>query len=105
MPNVPGSRYPEFSDEAEANLDAIEEYISGNNSEAARRLIIRIRDICVSLAEQPYMGVARPEFNRPNLRSFVVRNTPYVIFYYPIEDGVQIAYIRHGSRNLADLFE
>jgi plasmid stabilization system protein ParE len=95
----------EFTPSARDDLQDIHDYIADDSPSNALRLLDRIESQCHRLAEQTFMGVARPEFNRPNLRSFVVRNTPYIIFDYPAVDGVQIAYIRHGSRNLADLFE
>jgi len=95
----------EFTHGASADLQQIHDYIAEDSPANALRLIDRIESQCYRLAEQPFMGVARPEFNRPTLRSFVVRNTPYIIFYYPTDDGVQIAYVRHGSRDLTTLFD
>ena len=71
---------------------------------AARRLRLRIRDSLLLLAEQPYIGIARPELE-PNLRSHAVPNTRYIIFYYPTDYGVEIASVFHGSQDLRRLFD
>ena len=50
------------------------------------------------------MGTARPEFG-PDLRSFIVPATRYVVIYRPTDDGVVIIHVRHGSQDLIRLFE
>ena len=95
-----------LDDQAEADLKSIWDFIDSRDGPTrADSITDRIVDVFSLLADQPYMGIARPEFNHPNLRSFVDRNTPYVIFYYPTDYGVQIAHIRHGSRDLTNLFD
>jgi toxin ParE1/3/4 len=39
----------------------------------------------------------------PRLRSFPVKN--YVIFYRPLEDGIEIVRVLHGAQDLPPLFE
>ena len=60
--------------------------------------------MCFTLAEQPYMGYARPEFG-PSHRSFAVPSTHYIIIYRPVDAGVEIIHVRQGSQNLHRLFE
>ena len=55
------------------------------------------------LAEQPYMGVARPEFD-PEIRSHAVPNTSFIIFYFARHFGIEVARDIHGSRELVRLF-
>jgi len=50
----------------------------------------------------PNMGTQREELS-PGLRSFPLRN--YIIFYRPMEKGVEIARVLHGARDLPKLFE
>ena len=96
----------QVDDVAKADLDNIWDYYDREASEAvADRQLGRLYQRFQLLAEQPFMGVARPEFNRAELRSFVVPSTPFIIFYYPRDYGVEIAHIRHGSQDLANLFE
>ncbi|MCH8310628.1 MAG: type II toxin-antitoxin system RelE/ParE family toxin [Chloroflexi bacterium] len=104
MPSAPRSRQPQFTTQAESDLDDIEDYISQDNPQASRRLLQRLREVCFTLAEQPYMGYARPEFG-PFHRSFVVPGTQYIIFYRPTDAGVEIIHVRHGSQNLLRFLE
>lgn len=49
------------------------------------------------LSNHPKMGRARDELKK-GLRSFPVHR--FVIFYYPLKDGVDIVRILHGTRDL-----
>lgn len=87
--------------QAEQDLDEIWLAIAEDHPDAADRMIDRITDAIILLAGQPLMGRERPEL-APNLRSFPVGN--YVIFYRPTTDGVGIARVLHGSRDIDALF-
>jgi toxin ParE1/3/4 len=47
------------------------------------------------------MGKTYPKLNS-NLRGFVVED--YIVFYYPNSDGINIARVISGYRDLEDLF-
>ena len=105
MPSAPRSRSePEFTDQAISDLAEIEDYISQDNPQAARRFLQRLRQACFTLADQPHLGRSRPEFG-PAHRSFVVPGTRYIIIYRPINDRVQIIHVGQGSQNLRRLLE
>ena len=91
-----------FSSRALSDLEEIGEYISRDNSEAAARVILDIGDKAEVLAEHSEIGRNRTDL-LPNLRSFPCGN--YVIFYYPIEDGVEIVRVLHGARDIEELFD
>ena len=97
------SRYV-FTDDARADIEQIYEYITERNPQNALMIVERIEDVCYMLADYPYSGVARPEFGSAH-RSFPVPRSGYVVIYRPIEDGVEILYVRHGSQNLGRLFQ
>ncbi len=63
-----------FSHEARADLQHIHSYIAQDSPGSALRLIDRLEEQYLLLADQPGMGVARPEF-RPEHRSFAVPGT------------------------------
>ena len=86
-----------FSQRSLRDLQQITDYVADNSVANAERLIDRLETLCFRLADQPRMGVPRPE-SGPGIRTFAVPSTPYVIFYRPIEDGVEILHIRHGNR-------
>ena len=104
MQSEPGSRQPQFAPQAEEDLDEIENYISQDNPQAAGRLLRRLREVCIALAEQPYMGIARPEFGSTH-RSFTVPGTRYIIIYRTVDAGIEIIHVRQGSQNLNRLVE
>jgi len=48
------------------------------------------------------MGRRRDELS-PGLRSVVMGS--YLIFYRPLEDGIRLMRVAHGSRDLPSLFD
>ena len=90
------------SDEARADLDEIWIYIARDNPDAADKLIRAIVSRFPKLAAIPYLGRSREELS-PRLRSFPVGH--YIIFYRPMENGVEIARVLNGARDLPPLFE
>ena len=82
-----------FSDEAVKDINNICDYVARQNSQAASQLFDAIRKKCNLVAGFPNMGKS---YNRiaPNLRGFVVED--YIVFYYPREDGIDIARIVSG---------
>jgi toxin ParE1/3/4 len=90
-----------FSDETIQDLDVICEYITHRNPKAASKLFDDIRQKCKLVADFPNMGKSYGRL-APNLRGFIVDD--YIIFYYPNEDGITIARIVSGYRDLESLF-
>lgn len=95
MPEI--LRHPE----AEADLDEIWLYIAQDDPDAADRFIDRIEERCRILAQNPLMGRSRAEM-APGLRSFPIGN--YIIFYVPIENGIEIVRVVSGFREIDSLF-
>jgi toxin ParE1/3/4 len=87
--------------QAERDLDEIWFHIAVDNIGAADELLNAIDHCCRLLARQPMMGRARPEL-APDLRSFPVAR--YVIFYSPSADGVEVARVLHGARDIWEIF-
>jgi toxin ParE1/3/4 len=87
---------------AQAEIDLIEiwTYVARDNPDAADRLLDRIEDACVRLAETPHLGPARPDL-AADLRYFVVGE--YLILYRERGRNVEIVRIVHGARRLAGL--
>ena len=90
------------SDVARSDLDEIWLYIAQDDLDAADKFIRAIISRFPKLAAMPLIGRQREELS-PNLRSFPVSR--YVIFYRPIEDGVEIVRVLHGARDFPPLFE
>lgn len=91
-----------FAPAAAADLTEISDYIAADNRPAALVLIDRLERQAATLAAQPGIGRARPEL-WPDLRSFALGK--YVLFYRPIEGGIEIVRVLHGMQDIERIFE
>ena len=87
--------------QAEADLIEIWTYIAQDSPAGADRLLDEIDEKSRTLAQQPFIGKARDELGA-KIRSFPIGN--YVLFYQPIEDGIEIIRVLHGARDIEALF-
>ncbi|REJ66348.1 MAG: type II toxin-antitoxin system RelE/ParE family toxin [Planctomycetota bacterium] len=87
-----------YSPAAEEDLLEIAAFIARDKPEAARRWLRTIREKCSLIATQPELGESRSGFGVAGCRSFSVGN--YVIFFRPVDDGVEISRVVHGHRDL-----
>jgi toxin ParE1/3/4 len=83
-----------WSDQAIANLDEIEEYISNFNPDAAQRLGQRLIELSNSLGSFPNRGRPSPYGARE-----MVSVRPYILRYRVIGDTVEIVQVRHMARS------
>lgn len=90
-----------FSDAAIQDLDDICEYIAQSNPRAASRLFDAIRQKCKLVAGFPNMGKSYEKLS-PNLRGFTVED--YIVFFYPRADGIDVARVVSGYRDLELIF-
>jgi len=88
------------SPQAEADLEAIFDYLEKNASALTQRYADAFEEKARLLANFPEMGRPRPEIG-PAFRSTLV--DPYVIFYRVEGDEVQILRILHGKRDLRSI--
>ena len=86
---------------AQRDLDEIWCYIGSFDVSAANRWLDAVKQRFKVLATQPRAGQARPDL-APELRFLPVGN--YLIFYRPIENGVEIARVIHGARDYGPEF-
>lgn len=88
-----------ISPQAEFDLVDIGVYITqlSGSRERARNFLASIRQTCELLATQPETGQLRTEFFTGQYRSFSVGN--YVIYYFSVPNGIQVARILHGARD------
>lgn len=88
---------------ARFDLLAIYNYIADNSGDVrAERYLRRINDAVSYLAQQPMMGRARPEVEE-GIRSFPCEE--HVIFYVPIEDGVDLVRVIHAAMDLENAWK
>lgn len=91
-----------FTVTASRDIESIIDYIADNSSfDAAESLLAKINKKCERLAKFPGMGRRRDEL-ATNVRSFPVND--YLIFYRPIEEGVEILRVVSGYQDLEGLF-
>ena len=89
------------SPEAESDLDEIWWYIAQDNLVNADKFIDEIETTCRQLARFTGMGKNRDELH-PGLQSFPV--SKYLIFYMPINGGIEIIRVLHGMMDIDALF-
>jgi toxin ParE1/3/4 len=90
-----------FSRLAEADLEAIGDYIAKDNPGRALSFVHDLRDRCRAIVQHPRSAPLRPALGR-GIRMVVFGN--YLIFYRQDRDGVIIERILHGARDLEGLF-
>lgn len=90
-----------LSELARSDLKGILQYVSQNDVNAAQRLIRELSNKFDLLEANSALGRSRDEF-LINLRSFPHKK--YVIFYFPIENGVEIFRVIDARRDIETLF-
>ena len=91
-----------FTVPASRDIESIIDYTADNSSfDAAESLLSKINSKCARLAKFPGMGRRRDEL-AVNVRSFPVND--YLIFYRPIEEGIEILRVISGYQDLEGLF-
>jgi toxin ParE1/3/4 len=86
---------------AEEDLKDIWSFVAEDNPGAADRLIDRIYHTFDLLGANPRAGRSREELRR-GLRSLPCGN--YVVFHNLTKQGIDVARILHGARDLPELF-
>src|SRR5262245_5001817 len=88
---------------AQVDLFELWSYLVINSGEKKAEAVLRkINQKFEVLARQPGMGKQRDDL-RKGLRSFPVER--YVIFYYPLEDGIEVARVLSSRRDIESIFE
>lgn len=94
----------------QVSRDLIEqaEYIAQHNLDAAVRFLQAAESTFRTLAEQPALG-GLCEFEHPRAKDLLrwrVRGFEnHLVFYRPIQNGVEIVRVIHGARDIEAAFE
>lgn len=91
---------PYLTREASHDLDEIQEYISRDNVEAARRVLAKIFDRIAYVANNPDSGMLYESIDTP-IRFVTSGN--YVIYFTLSESTLRIIRVLHGARDSAQL--
>jgi len=85
---------------AQQDLSDIFDYIARDKPIAAANWVDTIEQKCRLIATMPEFGEKRPEYGSDIQSSAVGR---YVIFYRPIANGIEIARVIPGDRDIRSL--
>ena len=91
-----------LSKAAEADLEAIDDYtIEHFGLDQAIRTTARFRETFHVLVEMPHSGQLQEAISPPG-RDFRYRTVlgSFVVVYEPADDGIRVARVLHGARNL-----
>ena len=86
---------------AEADILEIWDYVADDSVTAADRWLDHLDAQLRVLAMQPMMGRARNEL-APGVRSFPFGR--YIVFYVPLDDGIDVVRVLHGARDIDATF-
>ncbi len=95
-------RQVKITEAAAEDLRQIWEYIAQHNVEAAHKLIKEFGRKFSTLRDHPFTGRSRDDL-LIGLRGLAHRE--YLIFYLPIDDGVEIYRVLHSSRDIESIFK
>jgi plasmid stabilization system protein ParE len=82
---------------AEADLEAIGDWIAQDSPQRALSFVQELRERCATLAELPRAFPLVPRYEHLGIRRRVYRS--YLIFYRIEEQTVQIVRVLHGARD------
>ena len=85
---------------ARQDLSDIFDYIARDKLMAAANWVEKIEEKCKLIAATPEFGEQRPEYGA-KIRSSVVGR--YVIFFRPIESGIEVLRVVPGDRDIRSL--
>jgi toxin ParE1/3/4 len=88
---------PYFSPSSRQDLLDILEYISRDKPGAATAFVEKLENECWMLANNPGLGSVRDDL-MPELRCWSVGK--YVIYFFTAADGIDVARVLHGARDV-----
>ena len=94
-----------YTRDAVDDLDSIFDYIAEDNRKAAARLLERIENSILKLADKPRLGTVLPTNDlslvKAGYRRIIVQ--PYIIFYRIAKDEIFIARMLHSKQDWMNL--
>jgi toxin ParE1/3/4 len=90
-----------LSEAAEGDLVEIWQFIAEDSVSKADSLLATLEDRAATLARNAEIGRLRPEL-ADDIRSFPIGN--YILFYTFTPEGILIARVLHGARDIDRMF-
>ncbi len=87
-----------WTDTAESHLDSIYNYISINSPAFAKRMVDRITNRSMQIADFPLSGRKLPEYDMDQIREVI--EGPYRIIYYIKPGQIDVLAVLHGARDV-----
>ena len=97
------SRAYRLTKRAEADVEAIADFIADDSVDAAVKVLLALEDAFVLLASRPGIGHAREDLTDRPLKVWSVYS--YLIVYDPVGDPLTIVAVLHGARDVAQLLK
>jgi toxin ParE1/3/4 len=91
-----------ISPRASRDLEEIHDYIAQGSPRSAARFLETIERKLQTLTSFPQLGPSCEEL-ATNLRCLPVGN--YIIFYRPLDNGIEFVRVLHGRRDIKSIFE
>lgn len=91
-----------ISDKAESDLTEIWKYIALDNFEQANKFVDEFFALFQTLAENSKSGRLRDDLFA-NLRTFPHKR--YVVYYFPMEYGIDVFRVLHSARDVDEIFD
>lgn len=90
-----------ISESAESDLKSIWRFIARDDVDAASRFVLEVIDRFVLLGDNKLIGMSHDDL-REDLRSITYGK--YLIFYFPLRNGVEISRVLHSARDIRSIF-
>jgi plasmid stabilization system protein ParE len=92
-----------LTERAEADVEAIADFIAADSIDAAVKVVLALEDAFVLLASRPGIGHAREDLTDRPLKFWSVHS--YLVVYDPGGDPLTIVAVLHGARNVAQILK
>lgn len=93
---------------AQNDIIEIASFIADDNPDAAERFLDATEQTFTVLSSMPSMGqaVSFQNSRTKNVRIWRVENFEHsLVFYHPVDDGIEIIRVLHGARDIEAIFE
>jgi plasmid stabilization system protein ParE len=97
------SRAYRLTERAEADVEAIADFIAGDSVDAAVKVVLALEEAFVLLTSRRGIGHAREDLTDRPLKFWSVYS--YLVVYDPAGDPLTIVAVLHAARNVAEILK
>ena len=92
-----------LTERAEADVEAIADFIAADNIDAAVKVVLALEDAFVLLASRRDIGHGREDLTDRPLKFWSVYS--YLVVYDPVSEPLTILTVLHGARDVAQILK